>query len=64
MKYQLSSMSVLSYSFVHSALNTTITWRLDPEEDEARLSLELKGFDLDLPLGKTAFHGMTMNGPS
>ncbi|CAM2154732.1 SRPBCC domain-containing protein [Pararobbsia alpina] len=49
---------LLSYSFAPGTLNTTITWRLTPEGDGTRLSLEHKGFDMDSPLGKTAFNGM------
>ncbi len=49
---------LLSYSFAPGTLNTTITWRLEPEGEGTRLSLEHRGFDRDSPLGKTAFHGM------
>lgn len=49
---------LLSYSFAPGTLNTTITWRLQAEGEGTRLSLEHKGFDLDSPLGKTAFQGM------
>ena len=49
---------LLSYSFAPGTLDTTITWRLKAEGEGTRLSLEHKGFDLDSPLGKTAFHGM------
>jgi len=54
---------LLSYSFAPGTLNTTITWRLAAEGDGTRLSLEHKGFDLDSPLGKTAFHGMGSGWP-
>jgi uncharacterized protein YndB with AHSA1/START domain len=49
---------LLSYSFAPGTLNTTITWRLEAEGEGTRLSLEHKGFDLDSPLGKSAFEGM------
>lgn len=49
---------LLSYSFAPGTLNTTITWRLTAEGNGTRLCLEHRGFDLDSPLGKTAFHGM------
>jgi len=54
---------LLSYSFAPGTLNTTITWELAAEADGTRLSLEHKGFDLDSPLGKTAFHGMRNGWP-
>lgn len=46
---------LLSYTF---ALNTMITWRLEPENSGTRLYLEHSGFDLDSPQGQTAFNGM------
>jgi len=49
---------LLSYSFAPGTLNTTLTWRLEPEGAGTRLTLEHRGFDLDSPLGKTAFQGM------
>lgn len=49
---------LLSYSFAPGTLNTTITWKLQPEGAGTRLSLEHKGFDLDSPIGKAAFSGM------
>ena len=49
---------LLSYSFAPGTLNTTLTWRLQPEGDGTRLSFEHRGFDLNSPLGKTAFQGM------
>jgi uncharacterized protein YndB with AHSA1/START domain len=54
---------LLSYSFAPGTLNTTITWKLAPEGEGTRLSLEHRGFDLDSPLGKTAFHGMSNGWP-
>ena len=55
---------LLSFSFAPGALNSTITWRLVPEEGGTRLSLEHKGFDLASPPGKTAFHGMSSGWPT
>jgi len=52
---------LLSYSF---AVNTTITWRLEAEGAGTRLHLEHSGFDLDSPLAKTAFHGMSNGWPA
>ncbi|MGW6896799.1 SRPBCC domain-containing protein [Streptomyces sp. NBC_01727] len=49
---------LLRYSFAPDSLDTTITWRLEAEGTGTRLFLEHAGFDLDSPLGKTAFHGM------
>jgi uncharacterized protein YndB with AHSA1/START domain len=49
---------LFAYSFAPGTLNTTITWLLQAEGEGTRLSLEHKGFDLDSPIGKTAFQGM------
>ncbi|WP_326626612.1 MULTISPECIES: SRPBCC family protein [unclassified Streptomyces] len=49
---------LLRYSFAPDSLDTTITWRLQAEGTGTRLFLEHAGFDLDSPLGETAFHGM------
>lgn len=49
---------LLAYTFAPGTLDTTITWRLEPEGAGTRLLFEQKGFDLDSPLGKTAFQGM------
>lgn len=54
---------LLAYSFGEGTLNTTITWRLQPEGTGTRLTLEHSGFDLDLPLGKMAFQGMSAGWP-
>ncbi len=55
---------LLSYSFAPGMLNTTITFRLEPEGTGTRLHLEHSGFDLDSPLGKTAFEGMSGGWPA
>ena len=49
---------LLRYSFAPGTLDSTITWRLEPEGDGTRLHLEHAGFDLDSPLAKKAFEGM------
>jgi uncharacterized protein YndB with AHSA1/START domain len=49
---------LLQYSFAPGTLDTTITWRLEPEGSGTRLHLEHAGFDLDSPLAKAAFEGM------
>ncbi|MGR3934566.1 SRPBCC family protein [Streptomyces sp. BRA346] len=49
---------LLRYSFATGTLDTTITWRLEPEGTGTRLFLEHCGFDLDSPLGRTALDGM------
>jgi uncharacterized protein YndB with AHSA1/START domain len=55
---------LLSYSFAPGTLDSTITWRLEPENDGTRLHLEHSGFDLESPLGKKAFEGMGSGWPA
>jgi len=55
---------LLRYSFAPGTLDTTIAWRLEPEGAGTRLQLEHSGFDLESPLGKTAFDGMGRGWPS
>jgi uncharacterized protein YndB with AHSA1/START domain len=55
---------LLSYGFAPGTLDTTITWRLEPENECTRLHLEQAGFDLDSPMGKMAFEGMRNGWPS
>lgn len=55
---------LLRYSFAPGMLNTTITWRLEPEDGGTRLFLEHAGFDLDSPMGKMALEGMGNGWPS
>ncbi|MET7932685.1 SRPBCC domain-containing protein [Streptomyces sp. NPDC005322] len=55
---------LLRYSFAATSLDTTITWRLEPEGNGTRLFLEHAGFDLDSPMGKKAFDGMGHGWPS
>lgn len=54
---------LLRYSFAEGSLDSTITWRLEPEGEGTRLSLEHAGFDLDSPMGKRAFEGMGSGWP-
>src|SRR4029077_2671446 len=49
---------MISYSFAGGSLDTTITWRVEPEGTGTRLFLEHRGFDLESPMGKAAFDGM------
>jgi uncharacterized protein YndB with AHSA1/START domain len=54
---------LLRYSFAPGTLDSTVTWRLVPEGRGTRLFLEHAGFDLDSPLGRTAFEGMGRGWP-
>lgn len=49
---------LLRYRFAEGSLDTTITWRLEPEGAGTRLFLEHAGFDLDSPMGRQAHQGM------
>lgn len=55
---------MLRYSFAPGTLNTTLTWSLEPEVGGTRLHLEHSGFDLDSPMGKMAFDGMSNGWPT
>ena len=46
------------------ALNTTITWELIAERDGTRLKLTHEGFDLDSPMSRQAFEGMSNGWPA
>lgn len=54
---------LLSYSFAPDTLHTAITWRLQPEGEGTRLSLEHAGFDIGQPLGQQAYQGMGAGWP-
>jgi uncharacterized protein YndB with AHSA1/START domain len=54
---------LLTYRFAEGSLDTTITWRLEPEGAGTRLFLEQAGFDLDSPMGRQAYHGMAEGWP-
>lgn len=49
---------LLAYRFAEGSLDTTITWRLEPEGEGTRLHLTHAGFDLDSPMGRQAYNGM------
>lgn len=53
----------LSYIFGSGGLDTTITWTLRPEGEGTVLELVQDGFDLDSPLAKAAFEGMSSGWP-
>lgn len=54
---------LLRYSFSPDDLGTTVTWRLEPEGTGTRLFLEHAGFDLDSPMGRAAYEGMSQGWP-
>lgn len=54
---------ILCCSFDPDSLGVTITWRLQPEGTGTRLALEHSGFDVDSPLGKAAYNGMSAGWP-
>ena len=55
---------MIQYSFAEGSLDTTITWRLEPEGTGTRLLLEHAGFDPDSPLGQSARNGMGSGWPA
>jgi len=50
---------LLRISWKNPPLDTTVTWRLVPEDAGTRLFLEHAGFDLSHPVQKMAFDGMS-----
>jgi uncharacterized protein YndB with AHSA1/START domain len=54
---------LLSYAFAPETLHTAITFRLEPEGEGTRLSLEHAGFELDDPQGRQAYQGMGAGWP-
>lgn len=54
---------LFSYRFAIGQLDTIITWRLTPEGAGTLLTLTHEGFNLDSPMGKTAFEGMKPGWP-
>ncbi|MEV8623903.1 SRPBCC domain-containing protein [Streptomyces sp. NPDC051079] len=54
---------LLAYRFAEGTLDTTITWRLEPEGTGTRLFLTHSGFDLDSPMGRQAREGMGRGWP-
>jgi uncharacterized protein YndB with AHSA1/START domain len=55
---------LLRYAFAIGTLDTTITWRLEPEGTGTRLILVHEGFNLDTPMGLQAFNGMKGGWPN
>ncbi|MGV9348444.1 SRPBCC family protein [Streptomyces spiralis] len=55
---EVQDRRLLVYRFAEGSLDTTITWRLEPEGEGTRLRLTHAGFDLDSPMGRQAFDGM------
>ena len=51
------------YRFAISTLDTIITWELQAEGSGTRLTLTHEGFDLDSPMGRSAFEGMKPGWP-
>ena len=54
---------MFAFRFATTSLDTRITWRLSPEGDGTRLTLEHAGFDLGSPMGRQAFTGMGAGWP-
>lgn len=48
----------LAYTWVGSALDTLVTFRLEPEGDGTRLYFEHSGFDLDDPMQQGSYRGL------
>ena len=53
----------LSYSFAPGTLDTTISWKLQPDGEGTLLEMVHEGFDLDSPMAKAAFDGMNAGWP-
>jgi len=53
----------LSYSFAPGTLDTTISWKLAPDGEGTLLEMVHEGFDLDSPMTKAAFEGMSQGWP-
>ena len=51
------------YRFAQPTLDTIITWELAPEGGGTRLTLTHEGFDLDSPVGRSAYEGMKPGWP-
>ncbi|HTJ31433.1 MAG TPA: SRPBCC domain-containing protein [Acidobacteriaceae bacterium] len=61
---EVENQRLLRYSFADGALDTTITWRLEPENGGTRLYFEHAGFDMESPMGKMALENMSKGWPS
>ena len=53
----------LSYSFAPGTLDTTVSWKLAPDGEGTLLEMVHEGFDLDSPMAKAAFDGMSQGWP-
>ena len=53
----------LAYTFAEGSLDTTVTWTLRPDGQGTLLELVHEGFDLDSPMAKAAFDGMSNGWP-
>lgn len=49
---------LLAYTWVGGALDTLVTYRLEPEGDGTRLRFEHSGFDLDDPMQQGSYRGL------
>ncbi len=54
----------LAYRYAIGVLDTVITWTLEPDGTGTRLYLEQAGFNLDNPMHKMAYEGMSNGWPS
>lgn len=54
----------LSIAFAKGTLDTTVTWTLLPEGEGTLLRMVHEGFDLESPMAKMAFEGMSNGWPS
>ncbi|GAA0430675.1 SRPBCC domain-containing protein [Actinoplanes campanulatus] len=55
---------LLRYTFAEGTLDTTLTWRLEPEGEGTRLFLTHAGFDTTTPYGRAGLDGMGNGWPS
>ena len=53
----------ISYTFAEGALDTIISWTLEPDGTGTRLHLVHSGFDLDSPDGRVSYAGMGRGWP-
>lgn len=55
--------SLLAYTFGVGTIDTTLTWRLVPEDAGTRPFLEHAGWDLDTEVGQQGYRGMGAGWP-
>jgi uncharacterized protein YndB with AHSA1/START domain len=60
---QVEPERLIKYRFATGVLDTTITWKLEPEGAGTRLTLTHEGFNLDTPMGRQAYEGMKPGWP-